>query len=195
MLEEELSELMALAALEAVDDEARQLADAYASTSEELEQELAELRGAVGAIPYGNALLPLSSHLKDRLFERITEETDRNATQLGNSQAFTEIRASERVWQPHPVPGITMSVLHVDTATRQISSLIRCEPGAQYPPHIHAGIEEIFMLEGDFTCDGKTYASGDYLLSACGSTHALASTQAGCLFLVRTSMDNRFVEV
>jgi quercetin dioxygenase-like cupin family protein len=195
MLEEEFSELMALAALETIDDEARQLADTYASTSEELEKELAELRDAVGTIPYGNELLPLSSNLKDRLFERIIEDTDRSASQANGTPASIEIRASERVWQTHPVPGITMSVLHIDPATRQISSLIRCEPGAHYPPHSHAGIEEIFMLEGDFTCDGKTYTSGDYILSACGSIHPLASTYDGCLFLVRTSMDNQFVEV
>ncbi|WP_019498925.1 cupin domain-containing protein [Pseudanabaena sp. PCC 6802] len=190
MLDPESSELIALAAIEALDDRSMQLADDYAATSVELERELAEMREAVGCIPYGNPTLPISSNLKERLFQRIAAEEDR-ATPQPTQPASIAITAAERVWQPHPVPGLTMSVLHMDRATRQITSLIRCEPGAYYPEHSHAGTEEIFMLEGDFVCEGKTYSSGDYIVSASGSKHPPISTRDGCLFLVRASLDDR----
>jgi quercetin dioxygenase-like cupin family protein len=186
-MDQESSELIALAAIEAIDDQAMQLADDYAATSVELEQELAEMREAVGSIPYGNPTLPISSHLKQRLFQRIAAEEDRTAPQ----PASTAVTVADRVWQPHPVPGVTMSVLHLDPATRQITSLIRCEPGAYYPAHSHASTEEIFMLEGDFVCEGKTYSAGDYILSPSGSKHTPISTRDGCLFLVRASLDDR----
>ena len=193
MLEEEFSELMALAALEAVDDEAMLLADAYAATSAELEQELAEMRMAVGAIPYGNAPLPVSSDLKSRLFDRIAAE-ELSSAPAPTMLPFQAIRSAEMVWQPHPVPGLSISVLHIDQATRQVSSLVRCEPGASYPVHRHAGVEEILMLEGDFICEDRIYGPGDYMLSGVGSIHNLIETRNGCLFFVRTSIDDQFVD-
>lgn len=191
MLDPESSELIALAALEALDDQAMQLADDYAATSVELEQELSEMREAVGSIPYANPVLPISSNLKERLFQRIAAEEER-ATPQTAQPASTIVTVAERVWQPHPVPGVTMSILHLDRATRQITLLIRCEPGINYPEHSHAGTEEIFMLEGDLICEGKTYNSGDYIVSACGSKHPPISSRDGCLFFVRTSLDDRF---
>jgi hypothetical protein len=191
MLPEEFSELIALAALEAVDDKAMLLADTYASTSVELEQELAEMRQAVGAIPYGDTLLPISPNLKDRLFERIVSEEEQASNLRANMLPFQAIRFSEMEWQPHPVPGVTIAVLHTDPAMRQLSALVRCQPGVYYPIHRHAGIEEILMLEGQLICNGNTYGVGDYLLSGSNSAHDPESPD-GCLFFVRTSMDDQF---
>ncbi len=192
MLPEEISKLMALAALEAVDLEAIRLADTYASTSMELEQELAEMRRAVGAIPYGNTPLPISPNLKNRLFDRITaEEAQVNEPIATDMMPFQAIRSSEMDWQPHPVPGVTIAILHADPLTRRLSALVRCQPGVHYPVHRHAGIEEILMLEGNFVCDGNTYGVGDYLRSGSGSAHAPNSPN-GCLFFVRTSLDDQY---
>ncbi len=193
MLPEEFSELMALAALEAVDDEAIMLADTYASTSVELEQELAEMRRVVGAIPYGDTPLPISHNLKDRLFKRIANEEEQANQPNADIVPFQAIRFSEMEWQPHPVPGVTIAVLHADPVTRRLSALVRCQPGVHYPVHRHAGIEEILMLEGNFVCDGNVYGVGDYLLSGSGSSHDPESPD-GCLFFVRTSMDDQFVD-
>jgi hypothetical protein len=192
MLSEEFSELISLAALEAVDDQAMLLADTYASTSVELEQELAEMRQAVGAIPYGDALLPISPNLKDRLFDWIaTEAEQENKPNVQDILPFQAIRFSEMEWQPHPVPGVTIAVLHTDPMTRSLSALVRCQPGVYYPIHRHAGIEEILMLEGQLICNGNTYGVGDYLLSGSNSAHDPESPD-GCLFFVRTSMDDQF---
>lgn len=193
MLPEEFSELMALAALEAVDDEAILLADTYASTSAELAQELAEMRSAVGVIPYGNPLLPISPNLKNRLFDRIAAAEDRASEPSANIMPFQAIRFSEMAWQPHPVPGVTIAVLHTDPSARRLSALVRCQPGVDYPLHHHAGIEEILMLEGNLVCNGNTYSVGDYLFSGGGSAHNPKSPD-GCLFFVRTSIDDQFVD-
>jgi ChrR Cupin-like domain len=191
MLPEEFSELIALAALEAVDGEAMLLADTYASISVELEQELAEMRKAVGAIPYGDTLLPIPPKLKDRLFDRIAAEEEKASKPSADILPFQAIRLSEMEWQPHPVPGVTIAILHTDPKTRRLSALVRCQPGVHYPVHRHAGIEEILMLEGNFICNGNTYGVGDYLLSGSGSAHDPESPD-GCLFFVRTSMDDQF---
>jgi ChrR Cupin-like domain len=192
MLSEEFSELITLAALEAVDNEAMLLADTYTSTSVELEQELAEMRQAVGAIPYGDTLLPISPNLKDCLFDRIATEAEQESKpNVQDILPFQAIRFSEMEWQPHPVPGVTIAVLHTDPVTRSLSALVRCQPGVHYPVHRHAGIEEILMLEGNFVCEGKTYGVGDYLRSSSGSAHDPNSPD-GCLFFVRTSMDDQF---
>jgi hypothetical protein len=192
MLPEEFSELMALAALEAVDQEAILLADTYASTSVELEQELAEMRGAVGVIPYGDTPLPISPNLKERLFDRIAaEEAQVSKPSAVDMMPFQATRFSEMEWHPHPVPGVTIAVLHANPVTRRLSALVRCQPGVYYPIHRHASIEEILMLEGELICNGNTYGVGDYLLSGSDSAHDPESPD-GCLFFVHTSMDDQF---
>ncbi|MCL6286155.1 cupin domain-containing protein [Ruegeria sp. 2012CJ41-6] len=57
-------------------------------------------------------------------------------------------------------------------------------PGARSNPHIHHGLEEFFVLEGDLTdYDVYSYRSGDFVSLAAGSAHCF-STEAGCLLVV-----------
>jgi hypothetical protein len=48
------------------------------------------------------------------------------------------------------------------------------------------------MLEGELINGGVTYKAGDYLYSAASSVHA-PSAIAGCMFFVRTSLDDTFL--
>ncbi len=82
---------------------------------------------------------------------------------------------------------------HLNLAKREATALVRAEPGVQYPLHCHTTDEEIYLLEGDLVVDGATYKAGDYLRSKSTSNHA-PSTTGGCMFLVRTSIDNEYFD-
>lgn len=196
---EDFLELASLAAFDDLGDRDRLFVEEYAATSSELESELVSLRIAAAAIPYELEPLPLPKHLKDRLFQSINSEhpVEKPLEKLpdrskGEQLSFT-LRSQDLVWQPHPsVAGLTVAQLHIDPVKRQFSALVRCEPGITYPHHQHAEGEEIFMVEGDFDIDGEVYVAGDYIYSAHSSIHS-PSTTNGCVFFVRSSMDDCFV--
>ena len=96
-------------------------------------------------------------------------------------------------WEPHHVPGVTRRVLRVEPAAREVLMLVRAAPGVRYPAHRHAGSEELLMLSGELEIDGRVYGSGDFLLSAPRSTHPPSLTVGGCMFLIRTSLDDEIV--
>lgn len=194
MIREDFSELAALAALDAIDERDIDLVEVYADASPEAQDEWAELRMAVGAIPYGAPTLPVPSDLKDRLFQHI--ELDNpvpiDAESPQELLPFFSVRSAEMLWEEHPVQGIKFVRLHEDPVKRIFSYLLRCEPGLKFPIHRHVKAEEIFMLEGDLVDNGQVYGPGDYLYSAAETIHA-PETKEGCLFFLRTSLDNEFL--
>jgi hypothetical protein len=200
---EDFLELASLAVLDDLGDRDRLFVEEYAATSSELESELVSLRIAAAAIPYSLEPVGLPKHLKDRLFQSINSEhpiekpiektLEKFSDRFQAEQLSFTLRSQDLVWQPHPsVPGLTVAQLHTDPIKRQFSALVRCEPGITYPHHQHAEDEEIFMVEGDLVMDSEVYVAGDYIYSAHSSIHAPSSTN-GCVFFVRSSIDDRFV--
>ena len=103
------------------------------------------------------------------------------------------VRSQNLAWQPHRIVGVSLAILYLDLARREATALVRAEPGVQYPLHRHTTDEEIYLLEGDLVVDGATYKVGDYIRSKSTSAHA-PSTVGGCMFLVRTSIDNEYFD-
>jgi anti-sigma factor ChrR (cupin superfamily) len=186
-----VSELLAAFSLDILDEDDRQRVGNAITQCPELEAELADFRAAASAIAYSAPSQAIAPDLKDRLFEKIGVEPP-TAEPPSTPSAHLFIRSEERVWQPHPfVPRVTIARLFVDRARRELTCLLRAEAGVTYPYHRHAAIEEIFMLEGDLEVEGQVYHGGDYLRSSPGSTHA-PYTQGGCMFFVRTSIDDEY---
>ena len=91
--------------------------------------------------------------------------------------------AAEGRW--HKVmPGIEVKRLFVDPATRIITSLLRVAPGAVYPAHRHAGLEHLYVVDGDAIFDDHTLNTGDYEARTPQSVHSTVTTTEGCLLLV-----------
>lgn len=60
--------------------------------------------------------------------------------------------------------------------------MLRFQPGAKVPRHLHAGFEHIIVLSGSQTDDGGTIKAGDILISPPGTDHAIVSEE-GCIVL------------
>ncbi len=97
------------------------------------------------------------------------------------------VRSNEIDWQPLDEPGVEgvyVKVLRFDSeAGRAPTILLKFDPGATYPGHIHPGGEEIFVLQGDIRLGKDHLYAGDYLYTAPGNVHAVFS-DAGCVVLV-----------
>ncbi|WP_228056462.1 cupin domain-containing protein [Microcoleus sp. LEGE 07076] len=170
--------------------------------SPELQSERAAFEVAVAAIAYTAPLVPVSPDLKHRLFQRIAEVSSTPAEEVSsepvydlspNTKSPHFIRRGHDVkWKDFGVSGISIGRLFTDKKKREITCLLRLEPGSEFPRHRHAGVEEIFVLEGDLVVEGEVCYQGDYIRSVPGSTHS-SITKDGCLLLIKSSFDNEML--
>jgi len=104
-----------------------------------------------------------------------------------NSKLNQLVRSSAIDWEPLAESGVTgvyVKVLRFDEATgRAPTILLKFEPGAAYPSHVHPGGEEIFVLEGNIRLGKDHLFAGDYLYTAPHNVHAVRS-EGGCIVLV-----------
>jgi hypothetical protein len=196
----DLASLYVLGALEERDSN---LIEDCAESSQELQHELNSLQNLALAIPYGNEQYTLPIGLKDRVLQKINSDHPieppielANSPEPNLSELFSfQVKAREVNWVPHPhgVNGVSISPLFIDQINRKFSGLVRCDVGAIYPTHRHAEAEEIFILEGDLIINGESFGEGDYIYSAPNSLHTPIGNRDGCLFFVRTSLDDSFM--
>lgn len=73
---------------------------------------------------------------------------------------------------------------NLDAGPGGTSFLLRLEPGAQIPPHRHAGDEHCYIVEGDARLAGRQLHAGDFHLAAGGTTHEPTTTDGGCLLVI-----------
>src|SRR5262245_60186874 len=61
---------------------------------------------------------------------------------------------------------------------------IGMKPGAVIPAHLHKGMAEaLYVVEGDFTNEGKQYQAGTSLHFKAGKAHGPHTTKNGCRLL------------
>ena len=86
-------------------------------------------------------------------------------------------RAAARSYQPLKMPGVTSALLREHDGERTL--LLRMEPGARFPRHAHPGGEQVLVVSGDVQIAEHDLGAGDYLYTAPGDVHAVAS-RGGC---------------
>jgi anti-sigma factor ChrR (cupin superfamily) len=65
--------------------------------------------------------------------------------------------------------------------------LVRLAPATQYPPHRHAGVEELHLLQGELWIDERKLSAGDYNRAEAGSADRRVWSETGCTCLLITS--------
>ena len=74
-----------------------------------------------------------------------------------------------------------------DTTRHRVSMLVRLLPGVEYPPHTHAGLEELFLLDGELWIDDRKLYPGDYnRAEALGDQRVWSETGCTCVLITST---------
>ncbi len=156
--------------------------DAHVATCGGCEQELQRLRDVVGTFAYWptDVLRPATSGWS-RLAERIARETGQPPV-----AAPTTRPPGDSPWD-QPAPGIECKLLATDTTDDRVSMLVRLAPGAAYPPHCHAGVEELHLLHGELYIDDRKLQPGDYNRAEPGTIDQRVWTETGCTCVLVTS--------
>jgi anti-sigma factor ChrR (cupin superfamily) len=174
-------ELAILRALDALPAGEVPAVEAHVAACAECQQELATVRPVVDAlVSWPTEVLRPSGSLWDRLTHRIAAET-------GQAPLVpAPPRPAEPDWE-EASPGVFCKVLATDTEEDRVSMLVRLAPGAAYPPHRHAGVEELHLVDGELIVDDKHLYPGDYLRSELGSVDRLVRSETGCTCVLLTS--------
>lgn len=93
-------------------------------------------------------------------------------------------RGYDTDWEPAGIPGIERRVLSADPGVGRVVCLFRMAPGARFPAHHHAGVEECYVLEGDLRVGDLVLRAGDYQRAEPGSAHVTQTTEQGCVCLI-----------
>ncbi|HEV8200053.1 MAG TPA: cupin domain-containing protein [Candidatus Polarisedimenticolia bacterium] len=123
----------------------------------------------------GDLLRP-SPSLRDELARRIGAE----------APLSPQVEWHEPEWE-EVAPGISCRFLATDAERDRVTLLVRLAPGTEYPPHVHAGIEELHMLEGELAVDDRKLVAGDYLRSEPGTRDRRVWSETGCTGILITS--------
>ncbi|HEV2442481.1 MAG TPA: cupin domain-containing protein [Steroidobacteraceae bacterium] len=174
-------ERVALHALRALPPEETADIEAHLSTCPECRREMTALRPVVDAFASWPAdVLRPSEALWERVAHRLADETG-GRPMLARSEPY-----SEPAWES-VAPGIACKMLATDSERHRISMLVRLEPGAEYPPHAHAGVEELHLLYGELWVDDRKLSPGDYRRAEAGTSDRRVWSATGCTCVLITS--------
>ena len=121
-----------------------------------------------------------SGSLGERLALRIAAGTDSEPVMP------TTQRWEEPPWQ-EAAPGISCKLLATDTERDRVSMLVRLAPGVDYPPHSHAGVEELHLLNGELWINDHKLYPGDYNRAEPGTADKRVWSETGCTCVLITS--------
>jgi len=179
----DLVTLHALGALPA--DDAREL-ETHLSSCPECRQELAALQSVVESfVSWPTDVLRPSESLWRRVEQRVAGDARPAAAWHGTSADCVQPDWEEIA------PGISCKLLASDTDRDRVSMLVRLAPRSAYPPHIHAGIEELHLLDGELWIDDRKLYPGDYSRAEAGTGDQRVWSETGCTCVLITSASDQ----
>ena len=153
----------------------------HIASCSDCQSEVESLRPVLdGFVSWPADVLRPATSLQARLAARIAEETGKEPV-LPLAPQW-----SEPEWE-QVAPGIECKLLATDTARDRVSMLVRLAPGARYPAHTHAGVEELHLLDGELWIDERKLFPGDYNYGVPGASDERVWSETGCTCVLITS--------
>jgi anti-sigma factor ChrR (cupin superfamily) len=128
-------------------------------------------------------ILGPSESLRARLAQRIAAETGGEPL----LPPLTDWREPE--WQD-VAAGISCKLLAQDADSEMVSMLVRLAPRGEYPPHKHAGVEELHLLDGELWIDERKLYPGDYNRAEPDTGDRRVWSETGCICVLITSSED-----
>lgn len=179
------TELVGAYVLQALAESEAAAMESHIGACSHCKREIETLRPVVDAfVSWPTDVLRPSASLRTRLAQRIAAETGKEPVTRAKSQYV------EPQWD-QVAPGIFCKLLATDIEKHRVSMLVRLAPGVEYPPHTHAGIEELHLLDGELWIDEKKLYPGDYNRAEPGTGDKRVWSETGCTCVLVTSTEDR----
>ena len=184
----ERSDLVASYALAALDSAESQLMAEHLPACVECQQEYYSLGPLTGALTaWRTQTLPPPAPIWTNLAERIANAPRKKATSPAPSVTWSGAQDWQEPQWEEAAPGIYCKLLSTDKEADRVSMLVRLAPGVSYPPHRHAGVEELYLLEGQLWIEDRLLYPGDYNRAEPGTADQRVYSETGCMCLLITS--------
>ena len=95
----------------------------------------------------------------------------------------SDINAHDIAWQDSGSQGFWIKPLIEDGNQGLRTWLMKVDVGAFSPMHAHEEIEQIYVIEGSFYDQDKTYKPGDLIIRAPGAMHTAGSEEGSLVLL------------
>ena len=146
------------------------------------QREMAAVRPIIDSfVSWPTDILRPPASLWDKLAKRIAKETGEPPL-LRPPKEMT----ARPEWE-ESAAGISVKILATDEGKKNVTMLVRLAPGTDYPPHRHAGVEELHLLQGELVIDEKKLYPGDYIRAESGSADHRVWSETGCTCVLITS--------
>lgn len=175
------TDLVAAYVLDALAPSAAAALEAHMAECTACRQELDSLRPLVDSlVAWPTDVLRPSASLQERLARRIAAEANTEPVLPEGP------RWKEPEWR-EVTPGIFCKILATDTERDRVTMLVRLLPGVSYPPHTHAGVEELHLLDGELWIEDRLLHPGDYNYGEPGASDQRVYSETGCTCVLITS--------
>jgi anti-sigma factor ChrR (cupin superfamily) len=114
--------------------------------------------------------------------EIFTRQSEAGNLELPESGSMA-IDSNSLEWQDCSAEGFYIKPLLEDQVTGIRTWLMKVEAGAFSPLHAHEEIEQIYVLEGSFYDQDKTYQAGELIVRVPGAMHT-AGSKTGAVVLL-----------
>jgi quercetin dioxygenase-like cupin family protein len=179
--DQEYSERVFLYALQALPASEATLVGGHIAGCAGCRQEMEALRPIIESfVNWPTDVLRASVSLWERLAQRIASET-------GQQPVTAAARSGPGPEWREAAPGISVKLLSTDTDRDRVSMLVRLAPGTEYPPHRHAGVEELHLLHGELMIGDRKLYPGDYNRAEPGTVDHRVWSETGCTCVLLTS--------
>ncbi len=181
------TELVSVYALGALVSSQVTAVEAHISACPDCRKELELVRPIVDSFVFWpTEVLRPTDGLWGRLARRIAAET-------GGEPLLQETpQWPEPEWE-EVAPGICCKLLATDAEKPRVSMLVRLAPGVAYPPHRHAGVEELHLLHGELWIDDRKLFPGDYNRAEPGTADQRVWSETGCTCVLITSTRDEII--
>jgi anti-sigma factor ChrR (cupin superfamily) len=155
--------------------------EAHLADCSECRSELQSLRSLVDRfVDWPTDILRPPRSLWATLARRIAKET-------GAEPLLTPPPAAALPDWEEAAPGISVKLLATNHETNGVSMLVRLAPETGYPPHCHAGVEELHLLQGELIVNDRKLHPGDYIHADAGTVDHHIWSKTGCTCVLITS--------
>ncbi|MBD0372791.1 MAG: cupin domain-containing protein [Pyrinomonadaceae bacterium] len=190
--QQEMTERASLYALGALSQwEARAFEEHLVEGCEDCRAELQSFKEVTREIALATPEALPPARVRDRLLSLVAEEDGHSASRHeppASLQMLMTLRAGEGRWID-AARGISIKHLFTDPQSGMVTTLVKMKPGTRIPLHRHRGIEQCYVIEGDFHADNQQLGPGDFHCAQAGSVHEPVYTVAGALVLIIAPQD------
>ena len=106
------------------------------------------------------------------------------ARSRSQTATFRVVASGSLAWKASEEKGFWTKELFTDASTGKATMLMKVDAGAFADDHAHDVLEQIYVLEGDFYDQDRTYVAGDYIVRQPGAMHRTGSKNGAVVLLV-----------